>query len=203
MKKYLTILFSALLLTFSTISSAITLTDLQQLFSKNQVVRADFVQDRYINGLTAPIHSTGKMIISKELGLWWQQKTPFSMTLKMNQQRICLLYTSPSPRDPKTSAEKQPQLFQFNHLLTAIFTADKDMLESNFDITLTEQNKYWTVTLQPKLAPLNKIFKQIILNGKSYLEKVTINDMQNDKTELTFANHKTMKLSQNEQLLFR
>ena len=137
MKKYLTILFSALLLTFSTISSAITLTDLQQLFSKNQVVRADFVQDRYINGLTA------------------------------------------------------------------IFTADKDMLESNFDITVTEQNKYWTVTLQPKLAPLNKIFKQIILNGKSYLEKVTINDMQNDKTELTFANHKTMKLSQNEQLLFR
>ena len=201
MKKYLTILFSALLLTFSTISSAITLMDLQQLFSKNQVVRADFVQDRYINGLTAPIHSTGKMIISKELGLWWQQKTPFAMTLKMNQQRMEQRIEAQAPE--VITAEKQPQLFQFNHLLTAIFTADKDMLESNFDITITEQNKYWTVTLQPKLAPLNKIFKQIILNGKAYLEKVTINDMQNDKTELTFANHKTTKLSQNEQLLFK
>lgn len=201
MNKYLVALATTLLLTFSTITSAITLSDIQLLFSKNQVVRADFTQDRYINGLTSPIHSTGKMIISKELGLWWQQNTPFAMTLKMNQQRMEQRIEDQTPEI--ITAEKQPQLFQFNHLLTAIFTADKEMLENNFDITVTEQNNIWTLTLKPKLAPLNKIFKQIILSGKSYLEKVTINDMQNDKTELTFKNHKTTKLSQDEQLLFR
>lgn len=201
MKKYLVAFVTTLLLTFSTITSAITLSDIQLLFSKNQVVRADFTQDRYINGLTSPIHSTGKMIISKELGLWWQQNTPFAMTLKMNQQRMEQRIEDQIPEI--ITAEKQPQLFQFNHLLTAIFTADKEMLENNFDITVTEQNNIWTLTLKPKLAPLNKIFKQIILSGKSYLEKVTINDMQNDKTELTFKNHKTTKLNQDEQLLFR
>lgn len=201
MKKKLVILASTLLLTFSTLSNAITLNDLQQLFSKNQVIRADFTQDRYINGLASPIHSTGKMIISKELGLWWQQKTPFAMTLKMNQQRMEQRIEGQAAE--VITAEKQPQLFQFNHLLTAIFTADKKILETNFAITIVEQNKQWTVTLQPKLAPLNKIFKSIVLNGKSYLETVTINDMQNDKTELTFTNHKTTKLSQDEQLLFR
>lgn len=201
MNKYLFALATTLLLTFSTITSAITLSDIQLLFSKNQVVRADFTQDRYINGLTSPIHSTGKMIISKELGLCWQQNTPFAMTLKMNQQRMEQRIEDQTPEI--ITAEKQPQLFQFNHLLTAIFTADKEMLENNFDITVTEQNNIWTLTLKPKLAPLNKIFKQIILSGKSYLEKVTINDMQNDKTELTFKNHKTTKLNQDEQLLFR
>lgn len=201
MKKYLVAFATTLLLTFSTITSAITLSDIQLLFSKNQVVRADFTQDRYINGLTSPIHSTGKMIISKELGLWWQQNIPFAMTLKMNQQRMEQRIEDQTPEI--ITAEKQPQLFQFNHLLTAIFTADKEMLENNFDITITEQNNLWTITLKPKLAPLNKIFKQIILSGKSYLEKVTINDMQNDKTELTFKNHKTTKLNQDEQLLFR
>lgn len=201
MNKYLVALATTLLLTFSTITSAITLSDIQLLFSKNQVVRADFTQDRYINGLTSPIHSTGKMIISKELGLWWQQNTPFAMTLKMNQQRMEQRIEDQTPEI--ITAEKQPQLFQFNHLLTAIFTADKEMLENNFDITVTEQNNIWTLTLKPKLSPLNKIFKQIILSGKSYLEKVTINDMQNDKTELTFKNHKTTKLNQDEQLLFR
>lgn len=201
MNKYLVAFATTLLLTFSTITSAITLSDIQLLFSKNQVVRADFTQDRYINGLTSPIHSTGKMIISKELGLWWQQNTPFAMTLKMNQQRMEQRIEDQTPEI--ITAEKQPQLFQFNHLLTAIFTADKEMLENNFDITVTEQNNIWTLTLKPKLAPLNKIFKQIILSGKSYLEKVTINDMQNDKTELTFNNHKTTKLNQDEQLLFR
>lgn len=201
MNKCLVAFATTLLFTFSTITSAITLSDIQLLFSKNQVVRADFTQDRYINGLTSPIHSTGKMIISKELGLWWQQNTPFAMTLKMNQQRMEQRIEDQTPEI--ITAEKQPQLFQFNHLLTAIFTADKEMLENNFDITVTEQNNIWTLTLKPKLAPLNKIFKQIILSGKSYLEKVTINDMQNDKTELTFKNHKTTKLNQDEQLLFR
>ncbi len=201
MNKCLVAFATTLLLTFSTITSAITLSDIQLLFSKNQVVRADFTQDRYINGLTSPIHSTGKMIISKELGLWWQQNTPFAMTLKMNQQRMEQRIEDQTPEI--ITAEKQPQLFQFNHLLTAIFTADKEMLENNFDITVTEQNNIWTLTLKPKLAPLNKIFKQIILSGKSYLEKVTINDMQNDKTELTFKNHKKTKLNQDEQLLFR
>lgn len=201
MNKCLVAFATTLLLTFSTITSAITLSDIQLLFSKKQVVRADFTQDRYINGLTSPIHSTGKMIISKELGLWWQQNTPFAMTLKMNQQRMEQRIEGQTPEI--ITAEKQPQLFQFNHLLTAIFTADKEMLENNFDITVTEQNNIWTLTLKPKLAPLNKIFKQIILSGKSYLEKVTINDMQNDKTELTFKNHKTTKLNQDEQLLFR
>lgn len=201
MNKCLVAFATTLLLTFSTITSAITLSDIQLLFSKNQVVRADFTLDRYINGLTSPIHSTGKMIISKELGLWWQQNTPFAMTLKMNQQRMEQRIEDQTPEI--ITAEKQPQLFQFNHLLTAIFTADKEMLENNFDITVTEQNNIWTLTLKPKLAPLNKIFKQIILSGKSYLEKVTINDMQNDKTELTFKNHKTTKLNQDEQLLFR
>ncbi|QYN42522.1 outer membrane lipoprotein carrier protein LolA [Gilliamella sp. ESL0443] len=201
MNKCLVAFATTLLLTFSTITSAITLSDIQLLFSKKQVVRADFTQDRYINGLTSPIHSTGKMIISKELGLWWQQNTPFAMTLKMNQQRMEQCIEDQTPEI--ITAEKQPQLFQFNHLLTAIFTADKEMLENNFDITVTEQNNIWTLTLKPKLAPLNKIFKQIILSGKSYLEKVTINDMQNDKTELTFKNHKTTKLNQDEQLLFR
>ncbi|MCX8661858.1 outer membrane lipoprotein carrier protein LolA [Gilliamella sp. B2911] len=201
MNKCLVAFATTLLLTFSTITSAITLSDIQLLFSKNQVVRADFTQDRHINGLTSPIHSTGKMIISKELGLWWQQNTPFAMTLKMNQQRMEQRIEDQTPEI--ITAEKQPQLFQFNHLLTAIFTADKEMLENNFDITVTEQNNIWTLTLKPKLAPLNKIFKQIILSGESYLEKVTINDMQNDKTELTFKNHKTTKLNQDEQLLFR
>ena len=122
------------------------------------------------------------------------------MTLKMNQQRMEQHIEGQAAE--VITAEKQPQLFQFNHLLTAIFTADKKILETNFAITIAEQNKQWTVTLQTNLAPLNKIFKSIVLNGKSYLETVTINDMQNDKTELTFTNHKTAKLSQDEQLLF-
>jgi hypothetical protein len=77
------------------------------------------------------------------------------------------------------------------------------MLENNFEITLSEQNQQWTLTLSPKIAPLNKIFKQIILNGNIYLQTITIDDKQNDKTVIAFINHKTSPLTQHEQLLFK
>ncbi|OCG46925.1 hypothetical protein A9G35_04530 [Gilliamella sp. Choc5-1] len=200
MKKYLCYLITLFVICFSTCSQAITLEELQKQFSKHVTVRADFVQDRYINGLPNPLHSTGKMIISQKFGLWWQQQTPFVMTLKMNEQRMEQRIDDQKPQI--ITAENQPQLFQFNHLLTAIFTADKEMLTNNFDLTLSEHNKQWTLVLTPKLAPLNKIFKQIILDGQQYLQTVTINDMQNDKTVIVFSRHQTAKLTKNEQLLF-
>lgn len=201
MKKYIIVFISFLGLFFATFSQAITLEELQQQFSKNEIVRADFTQDRYINGLPNSLHSTGKMILSQKLGLWWQQSTPFVMTLKMNQQRMEQSIEDQKPQI--ITAENQPQLFQFNHLLTAIFTADKKMLEDNFDITLSQQNRQWTLLLQPKLAPLNKIFKQITLNGETYLQKIIIDDMQNDKTDISFSNHQTTPLKKNEQSLFK
>lgn len=200
MKKYLCYLITLFVICFSTCSQAITLEELQKQFSKHVTVRADFVQDRYINGLPNPLHSTGKMIISQKFGLWWQQQTPFVMTLKMNEQRMEQRIDDQKPQI--ITAENQPQLFQFNHLLTAIFTADKEMLTNNFDLTLSGHNKQWTLVLTPKLAPLNKIFKQIILDGQQYLQTVTINDMQNDKTVIVFSRHQTAKLTKNEQLLF-
>ncbi|NUF48707.1 outer membrane lipoprotein carrier protein LolA [Gilliamella sp. ESL0250] len=201
MKKYLVTAITIMVMCFSTLTYSITLEDLQQQFNKQNIIRADFIQARYINGLSTPLHSTGKMIISQNLGLWWHQQTPFTMTLKMNQQRMEQSIDEQQPQI--ITAESQPQLFQFNHLLTAIFTADKQILENNFDVILSEKNQQWTLILTPKNAPLNKIFKQIILNGNTYLQTITIDDKQNDKTLITFKNHKTSKLTKHEQLLFK
>lgn len=201
MKKYLGFFIAIFGLCFVNLSYAITLEDLQFQFSKNEIIRADFTQDRYINGLPNALHSTGKMILSQKLGLWWQQSTPFVMTLKMNQQRMEQYIDDQKPQI--ITAESQPQLFQFNHLLTAIFTADKKTLEDSFNLALTEKNNQWTLLLKPKISPLNKIFKQITLNGDKYLQKIIIDDMQNDKTIISFNNHRTTALKKNEQLLFK
>lgn len=201
MKKYLNNLLIIVVILFSTLANAVTLDELQQQFSKYKVIRADFIQNRYINGLSTPLHSTGKMIISQNLGLWWQQKTPFLMTLKMNNERMEQSIDNQTPQI--VTAETQPQLFQFNYLLTAIFTADKQLLENNFDPSLSEQDNKWTLILKPKQAPLNKIFKEIILSGEKHLQHITLNDLQNDKTEITFTNHQMTKLTPHEQLLFK
>lgn len=180
---------------------AISLQQLQQRFSQYSVTRANFSQDRYIQGINKPLHSTGQMIISKELGLWWQQQTPFIMTLKMNEQRMLQSISDQPPQIIK--ADEQPQLFQFNSLLAAIFNADNIILEKNFQLNLTEHDQQWQLILIPKQAPLNKIFNNITLIGDQYLLQIEINDKQNDKTLIMFSDHQTLPLSSNEKLLFQ
>ncbi|MFQ0997155.1 MULTISPECIES: outer membrane lipoprotein carrier protein LolA [unclassified Gilliamella] len=201
MNKFIALLLTTLAIFFSSLTYAITLDELQHQFSKNEVIRANFTQNRYINGLSNPLHSTGKMILSQKWGLWWQQQTPFTMTLKMNNQRMEQRIDDQTPQI--ITAENQPQLFEFNHLLTAIFTADKQKLENNFMINLSEQEHQWTLILTPKLAPLNKIFKEIILTGHKHLNTITLNDMQHDKTVITFSKHQTANLTEHELSLFK
>ncbi|WP_392558855.1 LolA family protein [Orbus mooreae] len=200
MKKYFITCFT-LLMMVSHFSYAITLEQLQLQFAQYPVTRADFTQDRYIQGLSKPLHSTGKMIISKTLGLWWQQKTPFIMTLKMNDQRMEQQIANQAPQI--ITAQAQPQLFQFNSLLSAVFDADKNTLEQNFTLTLSQQDKQWQLILHPKAAPLNKIFTQIELSGTKYLSQIIIDDKQHDKTIITFTNHNTKPLTTDEKQLFQ
>lgn len=196
MKKYIIIIVNALLLFLAYPAYAITLSQLQQQFSQYPVVRADFVQHRYIQGLSKPLISSGKMIVSEELGLLWQQQLPFVMTLKMNDQRM--EQTIFGQKTQTITAESQPQLFQFNYLLTAIFKAEQDILEHNFDITLSEQGNIWQLTLIPKLSPLNKIFMKIELSGATYLSQIILYDQQHDKNDILFSNHQTQPLNTNE-----
>lgn len=200
MRKYVILLWTTILMTiFSHYGYATTLEQLQRQFNQYPVTRADFVQDRYIQGLAKPLNSTGKMIITKNSGLWWQQQAPFLMTLKMNDRRMeQQVANQPSQI---ITADAQPQLFQFNSLLTAMFDADKETLEKNFTIKLSSQGEQWLLILTPKVSPLDKIFDQIELSGDLYLSKIVIDDKQHDKTVITFINHNTKPLTENEKKL--
>lgn len=200
MKQYLAYFITICLMTLSLSAYGLTLHDLQQQFSQYSVVRANFEQDRYINGLNKPLHSSGQMIISKQLGLWWQQKTPFALTLKMNDQRMSQGIGDQPPQ--VITAQDQPQLFQFNSLLAAMFNADSATLNANFTLTLSEKENQWHLRLVPKTTPLDRIFKQINLTGHQYLSQITIDDMQNDKTVIQFFNHQTKALTTEEKHLF-
>ena len=201
MKKYLIFSFVSILF-LTQYCQALTLEQLQQRFSQYSVIRANFIQDRTIQGFNQSLHSTGKMIISKDLGLWWQQQTPFVMTLKMNEQRMQQIVGQQPAQI--ISADDQPQLFQFNTLLAAIFNADRTTLEKNFQLNLSESDhdQQWQLVLIPQSAPLDKIFKQITLNGDQYLAKIVIDDKQNDKTTIVFTEQQTSPLTEHEKRLF-
>lgn len=176
---------------------ALNLDDLQKRFSQIPVQRADFEQIRKISGMAQPLRSSGSVVIAKKQGLWWSQQKPFVMTLLLNKNQM--VQTIAGQKSQTITPSSNPQMFQFNQLLTALFHADKVALEQNFSLDFTDLGKQgWRLKLIPKFTPLDKLFRQLVLKGDRYLNIIEINDMQGDQSLIHFFNHKIQPLTNEE-----
>ncbi|EJZ7017923.1 outer membrane lipoprotein carrier protein LolA [Salmonella enterica] len=176
------------LLLLSPFVSAVTLDELQQRFTGQPVVRAHFDQTRTIKDLPQPLRSQGEMLIARDTGLLWDQKTPFPMLLMLDDKRMVQVINH-QPAQVIT-AENNPQMFQFNHLLRALFQADRQVLEQNFRIDFQDKGQgRWTLRLTPTTTPLDKIFATIVLAGQTWLESIQLNDKQGDRTDIALSQH--------------
>ncbi|WP_092510877.1 LolA family protein [Xenorhabdus mauleonii] len=185
-------------------ADAITLEKLQQRFTHQAVVRAHFTQVRQIQGMPKPLHSNGEMLVSQQKGLWWHQQKPFPLTLVLDDRRMVQIMPGQTPQI--ITADSNPQLFQFNHLMRALFQADRAVLEENFKLEFSDlgQEK-WRLVLTPKTSPLDKLFTTITLNGQANLDAILLIDRQGDRTELSFTQHqlKPETLSHEEEQHFK
>ncbi|MGB9098690.1 LolA family protein [Erwinia sp.] len=177
------------LLLFSAAIQAVTLEDLQQRFASQPVVRADFTQLREIKGMAQPLKSSGELLIAQDKGLWWQQAKPFPLTLVLDDKRMVQVMNGQAPQI--ITAESNPQMFQFNHLMRALFQADRTVLEQNFSLDFKDQGQQkWQLVLTPTTSPLDKLFNTITLQGAEYLDAIKLNDRQGDKTDITLSNQR-------------
>ncbi|EEZ6971961.1 TPA: outer membrane lipoprotein carrier protein LolA [Escherichia coli] len=177
-----------LVLLISPFVSALTLDDLQQRFTEQPVIRAHFDQTRTIKDLPQPLRSQGQMLIARDQGLLWDQTSPFPMQLLLDDKRMVQVING-QPQQIIT-AENNPQMFQFNHLLRALFQADRKVLEQNFRVEFADKGEgRWTLRLTPTTTPLDKIFNTIDLAGQTYLESIQLNDKQGDRTDIALTQH--------------
>ncbi|MDU7135099.1 MAG: outer membrane lipoprotein carrier protein LolA, partial [Enterobacteriaceae bacterium] len=178
-----------LMLLLSPWVNAVTLDELQQRFTEQPVIRAHFAQTRVIKDLPQPLRSQGEMLIARDKGLLWDQKAPFPMMLMLDDSRMVQVVNN-QPAQVIT-AENNPQMFQFNHLLRALFQADRHVLEQNFRIEFHDKGEgHWTLSLTPVTTPLDKIFASIDLAGQTYLESIQLNDKQGDRTDIALSQHR-------------
>ena len=177
-----------LALLISPFVSALNLDDLQQRFTEQPVIRAHFDQTRTIKDLPQPLRSQGQMLIARDQGLLWDQTSPFPMQLLLDDKRMVQVINGQPPQI--ITAENNPQMFQFNHLLRALVQADRKVLEQNFRVEFADKGEgRWTLRLTPTTTPLDKIFNTIDLAGQTYLESIQLNDKQGDRTDIALTQH--------------
>ncbi len=178
------------------------LATLQQQLSQYPLVRGEFSQLRKIAMFKQPLQSSGQFTLHQEKGLLWQQQNPFAVDLVLTENK--LRQSVEGQPAQVITAEQNQMAFYFSRIFLAVFRGDTAQLEQSFTLDLSTGQSQWHLTLTPKTAPLNQVFRTIQLSGEEEVDSLTLEELRGDITELSFSHqtHQPEQLSDAEQALF-
>ncbi|MSN96715.1 outer membrane lipoprotein carrier protein LolA [Campylobacter sp. FMV-PI01] len=141
-------------------------------------IHGEFNQTKILKSFKNPIVAYGKFAIYDET--FEQNLTkPFQVSVRVDKNGVFEL------RNGKF--EKINSNFNGDIFLN-IFTMNFENLKTNFDYKISFKDD-WEILLLPK-GILSKIFSQIRINGKKYVEKIVLEEINGDKTIYEFFNIK-------------
>lgn len=191
------VVFSLLLLCSFSLS-AFTLEQLQQQLMTKEVLRGEFIQSKTLQMFNQPLLSDGEFLLSHQQGLIWQQNNPFSVSLVLTKDKLSQQFVG--QKAEIIDAKDNPMVFYFSHLFLSLFKGDLSALESQFSMALTgDQKQGWLLSLLPKQAPLNKVFKRIDIKGKEQIAELMLVELNDDSSVINFTNVKQQQTSLTEQ----
>jgi len=152
-------------------------------------IRGQFEQKKYIEALERPLLSKGEFLVARNRGVIWRTQTPFPQTLKLTRRDI--VQEQNGQERFRLSAEREPAVRAINQVLFALFSGDFNALEKSFTLSGKLDKERWQVALQPASASLAQLFKEIRLEGVSYVQGVTMLEANGDRTEIRFSRVQT------------
>lgn len=178
------------------------LASLQQQLASQSLVRGDFSQQRHIAMFEQPLASSGQFLLAKEHGLLWHQTSPFPVSLVLTEDKLRQTFAN-QPAQIVTK-QQNPMAFYFSHIFLSVFHGDTEQLKQQFELDFSLQGEQWQLTLVPLSAPLNSVFKQIMLSGQQDINRLVLEELRGDKTEIIFSNqrHQPETLTNEEQQQF-
>lgn len=178
------------------------LASLQQQLASQNIVRGDFEQQRHIAMFEQPLASSGQFLLAKERGLLWHQTSPFPVSLVLTEDKLRQTFSN-QPAQVITK-QQNPMAFYFSHIFLSVFHGDTEQLKQQFELDFSLRDEQWQLTLLPLSAPLNSVFKQIILSGQQDINRLVLEEIRGDKTEIAFSKqrHHPETLTDEEQKQF-
>ncbi|RIY31651.1 hypothetical protein CKF54_06330 [Psittacicella hinzii] len=175
------ILFITLFI-FSPLTLAFSQSDLVQQLSKPNSVQGDFLQQRYLSGMPVAISATGEFALLKNTGLVWQMKTPFALSLRINEKGIAQWNGESWVSSQQLGQETQIKIF------LGLLSGDLESISQLFTLDLTGEASAWTLVLSPKGLVMKQIFTNIEIKGGDLVQEITLNEVQGDRTLIKFSN---------------
>lgn len=154
-------------------------------------IKGNFEQRKYIHILPQPLLSKGVFQLDKKTGLVWQIIEPVSSRIVFDSTGI---HQSKKGQTVWEISNKRPGVAMIGELMRAALSNNWPLLEQHFAIDGTinsaiepqANTRQWTLTLTPKEKTLQQAIKHISLTGGRQLTSLTLFEVNNDRTEITF-----------------
>lgn len=153
--------------------------------SSTRVLRGDFVQERVVPGLSAPLESRGRFLLA-DRGLYWEQTQPFRSVLIATEDRI--LQTIRDREPTIVAASDAPAAASVASVFLSTFRGDQAALEKNFDMTFDHEGPIWVIELVPVEYPLTEAVALLALRGRSFIEELRLTGVADDVLTVEFRN---------------
>ncbi|HJI94178.1 MAG TPA: outer membrane lipoprotein carrier protein LolA [Sutterellaceae bacterium] len=170
---------------FSAEALAFDLQTLSKSLGSAQLTTGHFVQERELTGFPKPMRTEGVYFLDLKKGIVWETVKPFANTMIFSEKGI----KSVNKHGTQViSAQDIPYLKTVNALMLALFSAQTERLDKDFDIHLKGSSAHWTMTLVPKkTSALATVFKTMEITGAASPESIKMVNRQNETTRLQLS----------------
>ena len=177
---------------FSAETLAFDLQTLSKSLGSAQLTTGHFVQERELTGFPKPMRTEGVYFLDLKKGIVWETLKPFANTMIFSEKGI----KSVNKHGTQViSAQDIPYLKTVNALMLALFSAQAERLNKDFDIHLKGSSAHWIMRLVPKkTSALATVFKTMEITGAASPESIKMVNRQNETTRLQLS--KQEKLTQ-------
>ncbi|TVL09800.1 hypothetical protein AYI82_07825 [Shewanella algae] len=179
---------------------------LQQLSTKmalSDSSRGQFKQVRWLKVLKQPLRSSGEFLFQRELGMLWQQQTPFGNLLLLKQGELIQqdsqgkLSVTKADAGPPAVAEMLPRMMQ------SLLSGNIQALSQGFELyLLNDQAGHWQLGLKAKEQTMAALLPQIVLEGNQDLESLTLLAKNGDISQIFFSELDKSPLNDSERARF-
>jgi outer membrane lipoprotein-sorting protein len=170
---------------------AVTVDELLAGFAKMPGLYAEFRQESHFGLLAEPLIDTGTIHFA-DGRLARRTLAPTPSVVVMDGQGIEFGDGSKSER---IDLDGKPAVRQFVDAFTKIFAGDRPGLEALYRIGFVPgEGRSWTLTLVPKVSPMNEIIAKVIVTGTELsISTMRVVELNGDETITTFTNVDTKR----------
>jgi len=182
--------------------------------SSKEITRGNFELERYIDKSKRALKSSGSFTISAKDGIIWFTEKPVETVMAVTEKYM--IQVQPNGKKITTDASNNKTFGQIANITSSVFTGNYEVLENNFDIVFSKQEKtIWKAVLTPKDDSLKAFIENVTLlldvtlpneNAGVFNVKITVFEMatpSKDKTTYKLSSQSySDTLSENEKTFF-